>query len=178
MVSTGNIMTKEKLICGSAGRHYDDAVTLDIDPLHQPDVVHDLNQGPLPFEDNRFKEIDCHHVLEHLNDISLVMQELHRICQPNGTIYIEVPHHSSWCANEPAHKLRFNYFAFDGYLEGEKTWQTGRKFKLIKREITFHKTFRRVFLHKIFNAHPMTYERFWTYIFPAEHFKIWLSPAK
>ena len=117
-------------------------------------------------------------MLEHLNDLSAVMGEIHRICQPEGTVYIEVPHHSSWCANTPDHKLRFGYLAFDGYREDMKTWRTGRKFKVLKREITFHRSFRRVFLHKLSNSCPMGYERFWTYMFPAENFKIGLRPIK
>ena len=171
-------MEKDKLILGSAGKKSDAAITLDIDPEHKPDVVHDLQKTPLPFSDNQFKEIICHHVLEHLSDLSALMPELHRICKPDGTIYIEVPHHSSWCANTPNHKLRFNYFGFDSYIQDIRTWRTGKKFNLIKREITFHRSFRRVYLHKLFNACPMAYERFWTYIFPAELFKVWLSPIK
>ena len=171
-------LLKDKLVLGSAGKPTPDAITLDIDPQHKPDVIHDLHVVPLPFEDDQFKEITCHHVLEHLNDLYAVMGELHRICRSDGTLYIEVPHHSSWCANTPDHKLHFNYFAFDGYLASEQTWRTGKKFKLIKREITFHRRFRTFGLHKLFNARPMNYERFWTYMFPAEHFKIWLQPLK
>ena len=171
-------MKKSKLVLGSAGKKTQDAITLDIDSNHKPDVVHDLNIIPLPFEDNQFKEIICHHILEHLNDLSRLMKELHRICAGDGVIYIEVPHHTSWCANIPSHKLRFNYFAFDEYLTEIDSWHTGEKFTLVKREVTFHHAFRRYFLHKLFNKFPMQYERFWAYIFPAEHFKIWLRPKK
>ena len=167
---------KEKLVIGSAGKPAIDAITLDIDPEHKPDIVHDVHDCPWPFADNQFKEITCHHVLEHLTDLHAVMGELHRVCKPDGLIHIEVPHHSSWCSNIPEHKLRFNYFAFDGYIEGITTWRTGKKFKLIKREITFHRAIRRYGLQKLFNVAPMEYERFWTYILPAEHFKIVLQP--
>ncbi len=102
----------KKLILGSAGKKEDGAVTLDINPEHKPDVVFDLNLTPWPFENNQFDQIICHHAIEHLNDLPPVMSELHRICQPQGNINIEVPHHSSWCANVPEHKLRFNYFVF------------------------------------------------------------------
>ena len=131
-------MEKVKLILGSAGGGHDEnAVTLDINPEHKPDVVHDLNITPLPFKDNQFKEIICHHVLEHLNDLTSVMDELHRICTSDGVIYIEVPHHTSWCANTPEHKLRFNYFAFDGYIKnGITKWMKTKEFKLLKRNIT------------------------------------------
>lgn len=171
-------MKKQKLVLGNAGKEDKTAITLDIDPEHNPDVIHDLNVLPYPFKDNQFLEIICHHVLEHLNDLPPVMAELHRICQAQGTIYIEVPHHSSWCANTPHHKLRFNYFGFDDYLQDEYTWLKGKKFQLIKKELTFHRSHRRFFLNTIFNAWPMAYERFWTYIFPAEHFKIWIRPIK
>ena len=171
---------KRKLILGSAGKKYEDAITLDINKNHNPDVVHDLNVFPYPFKDNEFEYISCHHVLEHLNDIMPVMKELHRICAPGGEIYIEVPHHTSWCANVPEHKLRFNYFAFDGYITSGKTnWQMSNDlFLLKKREITFHRRFRRFFLHRLFNKYPEKYERFYAYIFPAEHFKVWLTPLK
>jgi SAM-dependent methyltransferase len=171
-------MPKTILIIGHAGKPHPGAVTLDIDPQHHPDVVHDLNVVPLPFKDNEFQKIIAHHVLEHLGDLGPVMGELHRVCRADGEIDIEVPHHSSWCANTPWHKLRFNSFAFDSFVAGVYTWNTGRKFKLIKKEVTFHRAFRRFFLHKIFNAKPMVYERFWTYIFPAEHLKVTLQPLK
>ena len=168
---------KEKLILGSAGKPHPDAVTLDIESRLNPDVVHDLNIHPWPFKDNSFSNIIAHHVIEHLNDLSC-MEELHRICKKDGVIYIEVPHHTSWLAPIPVHKLRFNYFAFNAYILGEETLQEGVKFKCIKREISFHKYYRMLFLHKFFNKHPKTYERFFCYIFPAEFLKLWLTPAK
>ena len=178
MSSLKNLMSakKEKLVLGSAGTPTPDAITLDIDPQHKPDVVHDMHKCPWPFQDNQFKEIICHHILEHLNDLADVMNELHRICRPDGCIYIEVPHHSSWYANTPDHKLRFNYFAFEGYIYDVKSWRTGKKFKLLNRQITFHRAIRCWGLQTLFNRYPMAYERFWTYIFPAEHLKISLQP--
>jgi ubiquinone/menaquinone biosynthesis C-methylase UbiE len=174
-------MEKMKLVLGAAGKKHDDALTLDIDEKHAPDVVHDLNNLPWPFKENQFKEIVCHHVLEHLHSIDGAMRELYRICAPDGTIYIEVPHHTSWCANVPEHHLRFNYFALDGYIADgkEQAWiSTDKKFRLLSREVTFHKSFRRLFLHKLFNAFPKDYERFWSYTFPAEHIKFILQPIK
>lgn len=173
-------MVKERLVLGSAGKKDPRGVTLDVDPRHAPDVVHDLNEAPYPFQDNQFKEIVCHHVLEHLQGIDTVMRELHRICTGEGVIHIEVPHYTSWCANIPEHVLRFGYFGFDGYINnGVNIWlNSERKFKLIKREITFHRLYRTFFLHKLFNCFPLMYERFFAYIFPAEHFKIWLQPIK
>jgi len=175
-----NLMEKKKLVLGSAGKKEPGAVTLDIDPGHAPDVVHDLNKTPWPFEDDRFESITCHHSLEHLDGIDAPLKEMHRICRKGGEIYIEVPHHTSWCANSPEHKLRFSYFALDGYLEsGITKWKTGgKKFTLIKRKITFNRAFRRYFFHTFFNKFPLYYERFWAYIIPAENLVFRLRPVK
>ena len=171
---------EKKLVLGSAGQKHPDALTLDVDPAHQPDFLHDLNKVPWPFADNQFHEIICHHVLEHLNDLPPAMDELHRICDSSGSIYIEIPHHSSWMAHTPEHKLCFNFFSFDGYLEnGVTEWMTTRKkFRALQKEITFHKSFRKYFLHRWFNRFPLAYERFWTYLVPAEHLKLVLKPIK
>jgi len=168
----------KKLILGQGSDGEENMVTIDIDPEHKPDVVHDLNQTPYPFKDDEFDEVWSHHVMEHLEELPKVMEELHRITKPGGKIFIEVPHHSSWMANTPDHKLRFNYFAFDGYVSGRTTWKTGRKFDLINREITFRKALRRFGWAWHFNRFPKAYERKWTYMFPAEHLKITLTPVK
>ncbi|MBN2482580.1 MAG: methyltransferase domain-containing protein [Candidatus Omnitrophica bacterium] len=171
---------KKTLIIGAAGKKSpDNALTLDIDPAHHPDIVHDLNITPYPFSDSQFDLIVCHHVLEHLDNIDPVLGELYRICSADGEIHIEVPHHTSWFANTPHHKLRFNYFALDPYFSGNDTWvTTPRRFTVKERKITFHRAFRRYFLHRIFNRFPRIYERFWTYMVPAEHLIFRLSPDK
>jgi len=175
---------QKRLILGAASAIDHDGVTVDNDPNQKPDVLHDLNDIPWPFEDNQFKEVICHHVIEHLDDIFKIMGELYRVCDSEGTVYIEVPHFSCWQANAPFHKLRFSYFALDGFLEKREAWNrrewiiSSAKFSLKRRELTFHRAFRRFQLHRIFNRCPLTYERFWTYLFPAEHLKFWLQPIK
>lgn len=172
-------MQKTKLVLGAAGKSHPDALTLDIEPSHHPDVVWDLNRLPWPFKNSQFSEITCHHVLEHLQDLTTAMAELHRICRPEGEIYIEVPHYSSWMANDPAHKMRFSYFSLNGYIEKSEHWLvSGAKFRLLDRKITFHRAFRRYFFHRLWNRFPLAYERFWTYILPAEHLIFRIQPLK
>lgn len=172
-------MAKDKLVLGAAGKTHADAMTLDIDKRHNPDVVWDLNRTPWPFTDSQFRHITCHHVLEHLQELDSILKELHRICSPEGTIYIEVPHFSSWMANDPPHKLRFSYFSLNAYLADGKSWILSEvKFRLLERRVTFHRAFRRYGLHRLWNRFPMAYERFWTYIMPAEHLIYRLQPIK
>lgn len=168
---------KDILVIGHAGKPAPEALTVDIDPELHPDVIHDLNIVPWPFGDGSFREIVAHHVLEHLNDFVATMREFHRVCKADGQVYIEVPHHTAWFAKDPAHKMSFGYFSFDGFIAGNATWVTGKKFRCIRREVTFHRLYRTLFLHKMFNKFPLMYERFFCYLFPAEHVKIWLVPV-
>ncbi len=69
-------------------------VNLDFHDHVKPDVVHNLNDLPYPFPDNSFELIEAFHILEHLDRPFSVMQELHRILKPGGTLHIKVPHFS------------------------------------------------------------------------------------
>jgi SAM-dependent methyltransferase len=51
-------------------------------------VVHDLNDLPLPFEDNEFDFSFCSHILEHIKDPVKFLSEVTRISKSG---YIEVP---------------------------------------------------------------------------------------
>ncbi len=45
----------------------------------------------LPFEDNSYDFILCNHVLEHIPNDTLAMQELYRILKPGGTAILQIP---------------------------------------------------------------------------------------
>lgn len=69
-------------------------VNLDINKKEGVNVVHDLNEVPLPFEDNSFNYILCKDILEHV-DYVILMNELHRILKKEGILRIRVPHFTS-----------------------------------------------------------------------------------
>ena len=52
------------------------------------------------------------------------------------------------------------------------------KNKAIKKEITFYKTFRFFGIKALANLDKENYERFWTYIFPAENIKFEIEIKK
>lgn len=88
-------------------------VNLDFHDHVSPDVVHDLNVFPYPFEDNSFDEIICYHILEHLDKPFWVMRELHRILKPGGKLFIKVPHFSrgfSHAEHKAGFDLMFPYY--------------------------------------------------------------------
>jgi len=142
---------------------------LDFDEIANPDILHDLNIFPYPIEDNSFDEIIAKHIIEHLDCPQKFIEELCRVCKPGGTIFIETPHFSNYVAySEPQHKLFYSYFLLSNLVRPIPV-------KTIKQEITFYKTFRFVGISFLANKYPRTYERFWTYIFPAENVKILLQ---
>lgn len=82
-------------------------VNVDHDRRVEPDVTHDLNTFPYPFEDGRFSLIEAYHVLEHLDDPFQAMRELHRMLSPGGRLVIRVPHFSRGFTH-PEHKRGFD----------------------------------------------------------------------
>ena len=156
--------TGEKILdIGCSYNKIPGAKTLDINPDVKPDIVHDLNKYPYPIADGSFDKVYAKHVIEHLNDPAAFLKEIQRILKSGGTVFVETPHFSSRVAySEPQHKFFFSYFMFDNILNG-------LNFAVLSQKITFYKTFRACGIAYLANKFPDTYERFWTYIFPAEN---------
>jgi predicted SAM-dependent methyltransferase len=95
-------MKKLNLGCGQLMK--EGYVNVDWDSLIAPDVSHNLNMLPYPFQDGEFDLIEAHHVIEHLDRPFEVMKELHRILAPGGVIHIKTPHFSrGFTHSEHAH---------------------------------------------------------------------------
>ncbi len=84
--------------------------TLDNNPSHQPDVLHDLNTIPLPFENDSFDQIHASHVLEHCGvqgDAKFFFNQFAdfwRILKPNGVLIAAVPMwNNMWAWGDPSH---------------------------------------------------------------------------
>lgn len=84
----------KKLNLGAGEDRKEGYINVDWSPLTKPDVVHDLNTFPYPFENEAFEKIEAFHVLEHLDKPFNVMKELHRILKPGGVLHVKVPHFS------------------------------------------------------------------------------------
>jgi SAM-dependent methyltransferase len=80
------------------------------------DIVHNLNELPLPIPDQQFDEIIAYHVLEHIREFYPLMDELHRILKTGGILHVVVPHHTDWTFwRDPGHITHFNSYSFDRF---------------------------------------------------------------
>lgn len=93
-----------------------------------PDVVHDLNVVPYPWEDNSVDHIQIRHTLEHLENWWEAFLEMARILKPGGTLRVHVPDESSataLCYRD--HVKVFNIASFHGIVgssSGTNAWAT------------------------------------------------------
>jgi SAM-dependent methyltransferase len=108
------------------------------------DVVHDLDQGTLPFRDASFADILARDVLEHVADPVGTLRELHRVLGPGGRLTVRVPHFTS--RNnfiDPTHRSQFAIEWFDFFVRGSRRErQRGYYFdfafsQLVEERITF-----------------------------------------
>jgi len=100
-------------------------------------LVHDLNIMPYPFADNSIEEIIADNILEHLDDVVVVMEELYRVCRNGAIIKISLPYYkSSGAFSDPTHKHFFTENSFQCFTVGhEYHFYTKAKFKIVKREL-------------------------------------------
>ena len=94
------------------------------------DVVHDLETFPYPFEDNSVDNILLCHVLEHIGQdpeiFNNILTELYRICKPEASIDIIVPHprHDDFIS-DPTHVRPITVLGLSLYdKEQNEIWQS------------------------------------------------------
>lgn len=91
--------------------HWHDLTTLDMNPDHHPTVVWNLDNLPLPFEDNSFDEIHAYDVLEHQGSpgnfefFFAQFSDFARMLRPNGFVLATVPGpNCEWTWGDPGHR--------------------------------------------------------------------------
>ena len=150
---------------GCGKKKLKDSIGLDIVKYEGVDVISDLNKSHYPFKEKTFNIINCDDVLEHLEDLTLVLKELNRILKDNGKIIIRVPHFSNfWAFTDPTHKKFFGYKTFEYYC-GMQEENCLNLFKISKRKITFGSFFK--IFERLFNKFPGLYENRFAFIIQA-----------
>lgn len=107
-------------------------VTVDINPWHDPDIVHDISKK-LPLPDDSAEEIHCYEVLEHCgtqgdyNFFFAQFADFWRVLKPGGILFGTVPLPSSvWAWGDPSHtrvipKESFVFLSQPNYANVGKT---------------------------------------------------------
>ena len=165
---------------GSGLKPIPGAVNLDVTSTTQPDVVHDLNEAPWPFDADSFDEVYANDVIEHLDNILLTMEEIHRVSRAGAVIRITVPHFSSANAfTDPTHRHYFGFFSFH-YFTGENAFPfyTAAKFMRRSSLIVFQPTLVNKLLWRVAARWPAEYERRWAWVFPAWFLSVELEVIK
>ena len=116
-------------------------INLDKFDYYKPDIVHDLEKFPYPFDDNSIQEILLYHVMEHIGQnpdvFNKIIKELYRICKNNSEIFIKVPHpRSDDFISDPTHvrpitQLGLALYDRDLNLEWEKNKKANTPLALI-----------------------------------------------
>lgn len=87
-------MEKIKLNLGCGEKRFDGYIN--VDKYGTPDLKHDLETFPWPWENESVSEIQLIHVLEHLGkDVEIyfgIFKEIYRICHHGSKVFITVPH--------------------------------------------------------------------------------------
>jgi len=52
----------------------------------------DFETENLPWPDRSMNAVTCMHLVEHLNDLTLLLREIARVLKPGGRVYFETPH--------------------------------------------------------------------------------------
>jgi SAM-dependent methyltransferase len=119
------------------------AFGIDIFKYENVDQVVDLNSTPWPIAENSFDFIVVRHVIEHIDNLTGFMKELHRISRPSAEIYFETPHFSSinsW--NDPTHRLHLSSRWHENFLPGNYLGAQAGYFNLKRSKVTFGKSLR------------------------------------
>lgn len=110
LIGCGNNREK-KVVFPEIEKAWFELVTLDVDSECMPDVLHDLNELPLPFDDDMFDEIHAYEILEHCGSqgdwlfFFNQFYEFWRILKPGGYLVATVPMwDSEWAWADPGHR--------------------------------------------------------------------------
>lgn len=99
---------------------------INVDKYGTPDVKHDLNEIPYPWDSDSVDGILASHIFEHLDNWWGAFVECSRILRPGGILEIRVPDESSSSAGTYRdHVYIFNersFYGIEGTTWGSNSW--------------------------------------------------------
>ena len=126
------------------------SIGIDITKTKEVDVISDVQY--LPFKNSSVDKIVCYQLLEHVDDIILAMEEMHRVLKGGGILIIEVPHVQGLDAfRDPTHKHFFTIATMDYFTKDSSfNYYSRARFKIIDKRLKFKPKL----LEWLFNLRP------------------------
>ncbi len=145
----------------------------------RPDVVLDATT-PLPFRANSFTAVYCFDLVEHIEDLTSLMTEIHRVLAPRGTVLITTPHFS--CANsytDPTHRHHLGYRSFDYFTDDHALrYYSEARFEISRRILRFHGGPVDAIVRRMAARWPDFYEHRIAWLVPAFYLEFELTAVK
>lgn len=104
---------------GSGTQPLDGFVNVDLVPLPEVDVVHDLDETPWPWKDGEASQILAQDVFEHVAQPIRFMTEAHRVLGAGGILTLKSPHWRHRDAfTDPTHRRFCTEHTWDYWIRG------------------------------------------------------------
>ena len=177
------IAATKTLHLGCGRKKVPGALGVDIVGAEGVDLIWDLNRIPWPLPDDTFEIVYMIDVLEHIDNVIVTMEQVHRVCRDGAAVTIQSPFASSdFLWTDPTHKRGFTSRSFKFFDEGfcaQHFEYSKARFQVI--EVAYlcgsRKWFDRVIL-RFANRHKYLYEKRFMYVFPVENIRFRLRAIK
>jgi SAM-dependent methyltransferase len=180
---------------GSGPRPREGFYALDHLELEGIDIVADLNRPLELLPDDCAEHVFSSHALEHVENLLLLLGEIHRITRPGGLVEVVVPHFSNpYYYSDPTHMRFFGLYTMNYFVDTEKQPEAWRvpvfysptRFEMESVKLSFYRTnlFDRLFvpvLRYFVNRSPGAqnfYERRLCWILPAAEVRYRMRACK
>ena len=158
------------------------SIGVDYSDRHNADVIHDLNVFPYPFESDSIDRIYLDNVLEHLDKPMRVMEEVHRITKPGGSVKVIVPYFRSvYAFIDPTHKHFFTvnslaYFDPRSVICQRYDYTSARFYveKIVFNETLNMRWSKRIVV-RLANRFPHYYEFYLSHLYPLDDISYYLT---
>ncbi len=169
------------------------SIGIDLVDGESVDIVANLDLG-LPFlPDDSVDEISSSHVLEHLDNLELILREMVRVLKPNGISKHYIPHFSNpWYFRDYTHKKFFSLYTLDAFVNDEdllykkRIWNyySNIRIVVVNRRLIFSSYFKPLHYIKkgfqvLVNSHPAFqefYEENLCWVIPCHGIEISFKP--
>lgn len=99
-----------KLNIGCGPNKIEGYINIDSEECVHPDLIHDITEGPLPYEDGSVDEITFFHCIEHVSKVAheIILMDFRRVLKDGGRIYISYPNFrkcaQNWLVNKDGNR--------------------------------------------------------------------------